>query len=112
MNGNYIYKDSQNDKVILSGKMENNKRIGVWQMFYHDIDLLVETDYSNNELETFRQISSMKLCNGKVEMPENKGKKEIISVKNGIRNGKTVTVNIETKKPIEKITYKNGVEKK
>ena len=112
MNGNYIYKDSQNDKVILSGKMEKNKRIGVWQMYYHDIDLLVETDYSYNGLETFKQISSMKLCNGKVEMPVKDRKKEIISVKNGIRNGKTVTINIETKKPIEKITYKNGVEKK
>jgi len=108
--GEYLKYNSQS-KLITSGKMNIDGKIGVWLNYYYDQNLYKYSEYKHNELvsEKFFTLSG-ETFSGEFNLINNDiNRKEVIKVKEGLRNGKSILYDNSSGKKLNVKKYKNGV---
>lgn len=95
--------------VCESGTYENGNKTGNWIYVDYDQQIQVVYSYTNDRLltEMYYKLDGS-LYSGEYVF-ENETIKEERSIKNGMRNGKTVTYDKSTNKVISKQVYKDGM---
>lgn len=110
--GEYIFLNS-NNKPIITGEYLKEDKIGLWTHFYYDQQVKIESDFKNNiQLNEKYLTLNNGLFSGEF-VYENKDRnlKEVRKIKDGLRNGKTMFIDLNTGKTLEKKNYKNGISK-
>jgi predicted adenine nucleotide alpha hydrolase (AANH) superfamily ATPase len=84
--------------------------IGLWTFYYYDQNVKIEYNYSKNKQTNEKYLKlNGELYSGEFIYYDNEnGVKEERKIKDGLRNGKTIYIDIKTKKTINKENYKNG----
>lgn len=101
------------NKPIVSGKYFREEKVGPWINYFYDQQVKIELNYENNiEINEKYFTLDGSLFSGKfVFINKDRNIKEIRKIKNGLRNGKTLYINLSTGKKIKKERYKNGIKK-
>lgn len=115
-NDSNIYKDGEfkvfnsDDKPIIIGNYYKENRIGKWTYNYDQQRVKLEINYDENMILNEKYFTTDgNLFSGDFTYNNDDGKvKEVRSIKNGLRNGKTVFIDIATGDVIKKIKYKEG----
>jgi len=92
------------------GEYFEESKIGDWIYYYYPQKVKIEIEYedNNNIGEKYLTITN-ELYSGDFTLLDNDKKiKEIRSIKNGLRNGNTEFIDINTGKRINKVKYKDG----
>lgn len=103
----------ENDTLII-GNYNQNKKDGVWTFFHKEQKLKIVEYYSNGETinpELYLNIDGTKYSGKYTKIDLVKKRKEVISIKKGQRNGKTMFYSLIDNEIIDKIKYKNGIKK-
>lgn len=115
--GTNAYKDgsfmlfNSSDQPIVLGKFFKEDRAGIWTNYFYDQQVKVESNYENN-LQLDENYLTLKggLFTGEfVFTNKDEDIKEVRKVKDGLRNGKTIFIDLSTGKTIKKESYKKGV---
>ena len=118
--GEYTLLNENGDKLINGKYKLDGEKNGLWKYYYPKEDVLVESIYlftdKKNQIasELFKTKSDGNITysaqyTGNIRIKNVKDKTiEIISVKNGVRHGKTIIKDLETGDTIKKIKYKEG----
>jgi len=99
-----------NNQPLVTGKLYKNDMIGLWTFYYYDQNVKIESNYVSNQQmdEKYLKLNG-ELFSGEFVYYDNKnGIKEERKIKEGLRNGKTSYIDINTKKTTRKENYKNG----
>ena len=107
--GNYLLSTINNEPLV-EGTLFKGKKRDTWTNYYYDQKVKIENKYSNNEVveELYLKLDGS-LFSGEFENIDiEKNIKEVRKIKDGLRNGKTTFVNLETNKTINKENYKEG----
>lgn len=110
------YKDGEykvlniNNQPEIAGKYFKEDMIGTWSFYYYDQGLKIEYIYEKNIVKNEKYLTlNGELYSGKFEFNDEKnGLKEKRKIKNGLRNGKTIYIDLNTNKIYKKENYKNG----
>ncbi|MBT5990000.1 MAG: hypothetical protein HOG71_04020, partial [Bacteroidetes bacterium] len=108
--GEYIL--SNNDKKpIITGYFLYEKKINKWVFYYYDKGVKIIFSYSNGiKMDEKYYLLNDELFSGEFTyIDKEKNIKELRKIKNGLRNGKTIFVDINSDKIIKKESYKEGV---
>ncbi len=107
--GEFKYLDS-NQRPIIVGKHDGEKMIGLWTFFYYDQNVKIEFNYINNEQvdEKYLTLNGDLFSGNFVYYDYEDQIKEKRKIKDGLRNGKTVYINMKTNKIIKREKYKDG----
>lgn len=114
--GTQGYKDGEfklynsDNKPLVSGAYYKQDRIGLWTFYYYDQLVKIQSNFAN-DIQTDEKYLKLNgdLFSGEFTyINENEGIQQIRSVKDGLRNGKTVYIDLKTKKVVKKESYKNG----
>jgi len=106
LNGKYaLYVKNFN---MINGVYNNGMKTDDWVIKYPDYNIEIVKNYSNDILvsEIFYNITNSKLANGQLIIKNPEKKIEIINIKNGLRNGKTIFM--DNNKEYKVIKYKKG----
>jgi antitoxin component YwqK of YwqJK toxin-antitoxin module len=105
------YKDFDIDgRPLIIGEYFEESKIGDWIYYYYPQKVKIEIEYDDNINigEKYLTITN-ELYSGDFTFLDNDKKiKEIRSIKNGLRNGNTEFIDINTGKRINKVKYKDG----
>ena len=106
-------KNSENDTLII-GSYRKNSKDGVWTFFHPEQSLKITKNYKDgvfNAPEVYLNLNGS-VFNGKyTEIILAEETKEVISIKDGLRNGKSIVYSLIDNAVLNKIKYKNGVKK-
>lgn len=107
--GDYKVYDLNNNPLVIGTYYKENK-MGVWDYFYYSKKVKIEIDYSdsNNIREKYLTLDNQLFTGDFVLINEDENTKEIRTIKNGLRNGNTVTIDLNTQKKLRKVKYKDG----
>lgn len=107
--GNFNVLNSENQPII-TGKFLKEDRIGLWTYYYYDQKVKIESNYIQNNLATEKYYTlNGELFSGEfIYYDEENDIKEERKIKDGLRNGKTIYYDQNTKKSVKKENYKNG----
>lgn len=117
--GSTGYKDgilkilNENNKPIVTGKYYKEDKIGLWTNYYYDQQLKIESNYENDIQMNEKYLTlNGGLFSGEFVF-ENKDEniKEVRKIKDGLRNGKTIFIDLGTGKTLRKDNYKKGIKK-
>lgn len=116
-NGTMGYKDGDynfydySDKLITSGKYYKENRVGLWTYYFHDQNVKIKSNFLQDKMidETYLKLNGDAFTGEFVYYDDENGITEKRKIKEGLRNGKTVYIDTNTKKTIKKENYKNGV---
>ena len=113
ISSNHTNQNTENDTLII-GSYRKNSKDGVWTFFHVEQKLKIIKNYNDGESinpEKYLNLDGT-LYSGKYTIKNLADKrKEVISVKNGLRNGKTMVYSLTDNEIINKIKYKNGLKK-
>lgn len=100
-------------KPLIIGKWYKEDKIGIWITYYYDQNIKIETSYEKYiDFDENYQTLNGELFSGEFELlNEEENTKEIRKIKEGLRNGKTVVIDLSTGKTIKKESYKEGFKK-
>ena len=105
--------NSENDTIII-GSYRKNTKDGVWTFFHPEQSLKITKNYKDgvfNAPEVYLNLNGS-VFNGKyTEIILAEETKEVISIKDGLRNGKSIVYSLTDNAVLNKIKYKNGVKK-
>lgn len=116
-NGEDCYPDGlltlldNNGNKILFGNLLKKNRIGVWNFNYPEQNVQIQVEYSNGEpgTEKYFVLNTTDLFNGTFVYNDTEtGLREERKIKDGLRNGKTVYIDIATGKTTKKEKYEDG----
>lgn len=116
-NGEDCYPDGlltlldNNGNKILFGNLLKKNRIGVWNFNYPEQNVQIQVEYSNGEpgTEKYFVLNTTDLFNGTFVYNDTEtGLREERKIKDGLRNGKTVYIDITTGKTTKKEKYEDG----
>jgi antitoxin component YwqK of YwqJK toxin-antitoxin module len=99
------------NKPVVTGKYYKEDKVGLWTYYYYDQDVKIESNFLQGKMndEKYFKLSG-ELFSGEFVYNDNEnGVKETRKIKEGLRNGKTVYVDLKTDKTIKKESYENGV---
>lgn len=110
------YKDGEfklynsTNKPIVTGKYYKEYRVGLWTFYYYEQNVKIESNFIQDKRNDEKYFTlNGELFSGEfIYNDEENGIKEKRKIKDGLRNGKTVFLDIKTKKTIKKESYKNG----
>lgn len=111
-----IYKDGEykdfdiNDRPLVIGEYFEESKIGDWIYYYYPQKIKIEIEYDDNINieEKYFTLNNEKYSGDFTFIDNDKKIKEIRSIKNGLRNGNTEFIDINTGKRIKKVKYKDG----
>lgn len=100
-----------NNQPIVTGKLHKKDMIGLWTFYYYDQNVKIQSNYAQSKQtdEKYLKLNGGLYSGTFVHYDNENGIKEERKIKDGLRNGKTAYIDIETKKTINKENYKNGV---
>tara|TARA_R110002050_G_scaffold204522_4_gene340197 strand:+ start:124593 stop:126782 length:2190 start_codon:yes stop_codon:yes gene_type:complete len=112
-----IYKDGEYSEfdiignILVKGNYRNNKKISFWSYYFPDQNVRMEV---NNNLqkeydEKYFTLNNSLYSGDFILTNESSNTKEVISIKNGLRHGKTEIIDLSSGKSIKKIKYKYGL---
>ncbi len=112
-----MYKDGEyklcngKNQPIVTGKFFKEDKIGVWISFFYDQNVKIEYRFTNDKVDSEKYLDlNGKLYSGNfIYYDEENEIKEVRKIKDGLRNGNTVYMDLNTDKKIKKESYKNGV---
>lgn len=108
-NGEFTSYDLKDRPLIIGEYLKENK-VNNWTYYYYHQNIRLEIDYDRytDVSEKYFTISN-ELFSGEFTFTDNEQKtKEVRSIKNGVRHGKTVFIDLKTGKKIKKVKYKGG----
>jgi antitoxin component YwqK of YwqJK toxin-antitoxin module len=115
-NGSNVYRNGEyllmkpNGQHLVSGRYLRDDEDGYWYFYYYGQNVKIEILYGRGRpmAEKYFDLNG-NLYNGKfIYNRSEENTSEIRSIKNGLRDGKTITVDEETKKIIKREKYKEG----
>lgn len=101
----------ENGDVKIQGKLKKEDKVGTWKYNYQEQDVQIQIEYTNNEpgIEKYYTLSTGTVFNGIFKFTDNENKiNEERKIKDGLRNGKTVYIDIATGKTTKKEKYEDG----
>ena len=115
--GTKAYKDgsftlfNSSDRPIVLGKFFKEDRVGIWINYYYDQQVKIESNYENDLQmdEKYLTLNGNLFTGEFVFTNKDENIKEVRKVKDGLRNGKTLFIDLSTGKTIKKESYKKGV---
>ena len=108
-NGNYIKYDLAGD-ILVSGKYFKRDKVGFWHHFHRKQGIKIETvPEAEKQIEKYYDSVNNLFSGEFIRYNSSEKTKEVIKIKNGLRNGKTVFYNIDSGKKIKKVNYKEGI---
>lgn len=107
--GEFKLFNSKNQPLII-GKYFKEDMIGPWTFYYYDQNVRIECNFFKGKKidEKYFKLNGDLFSGEFVYFDNENGIKEERKIKDGLRNGKTVYIDIKTKKTIKKENYKNG----
>lgn len=98
-------------KPMVVGKYEKNKKEGQWEYFYYDEGVKVRCNFNQDiKLSEHYLTLSEEPFSGEFKyVDEKENVKELIKVKKGLRQGKTLFIDLNTNEVIKKVSYKEGL---
>lgn len=111
--GDYLLYDNKN-RVIMKGEYSMDEKAGVWTVFYYDKNVKVSTNKnisSSQRKEHYLTLDEELFTGEFIFYDKVNNIKEIRKIKNGLRNGKTVYIDLKTGKITKKENYKKGIKK-
>ena len=109
--GDYELKNAQTGQLLVKGQYENGAKVGLWQKILPDHGVRQEITYGENgfvDQEMFKDQRTGRSISRKIVLPNPNGGEELITIKKGIRHGKTTVYDpLSRVKEIRK--YKKGV---
>jgi antitoxin component YwqK of YwqJK toxin-antitoxin module len=99
-----------NYEPIIKGKLYKENKIDTWTFYYYDQNVKIEKKYIDNAVieELYLKLDNS-LFSGEFEhVDDEKNVKEVRKIKEGLRNGKTIYINLKTNKTVNKEDYKGG----
>lgn len=117
--GSAGYKDgdfkifNESNKPIITGKYYKKDKIGIWTNYYYDQQVKIESNYENDLQmdEKYLTLNGGLFSGEFIYTNENENIKEVRKVKDGLRNGKTLFIDLSTGKTIKIEKYKKGIKK-
>lgn len=114
--GTTAYKDgdfkvfNSDNQPIITGKYYKEDRVGLWTFYYYEQKVKIESNFTQDKRndEKYFTLNGDLFSGEFIYNDEENGIKEERKIKDGLRNGKTVYIDIKTKKTIKKESYKNG----
>ena len=99
-----------NERPIVKGKKYKKNKIDLWTYFYYDQKVKINIKYIDNinVEEQYLNLDGTPFSGEFEYVDVEKNKKEIRKIKDGLRNGKTTIIDLETNKTISKESYKDG----
>ena len=99
-----------NERPLVKGKKYKKNKIDVWTYFYYDQKVKINIKYIDiiNVEEQYLNLDGTPFSGEFEYVDVEKNKKEIRKIKDGLRNGKTTIIDLETNKTISKESYKDG----
>lgn len=94
---------------LIEGKYDRESKIGKWTYFYYSQNVILEIEHDVVDVVEKYLTMTDELYSGDfthISIDENL--KEVRSIKKGLRNGKTIFIDLTTGKTIKKVKYKNG----
>lgn len=115
--GTKAYKDgsftlfNSSDQPIVLGKFFKEDRAGLWTNYFYDQQVKIESNYENDLQmdEKYLTLNGGLFTGEFVFTNKDENIKEVRKVKDGLRNGKTIFIDLSTGKTIKKESYKKGV---
>lgn len=110
-NGTYAHFDI-NDKLLVSGNYSQEKRQGRWIAYNYSQNVRVESIYNrgNKIKELYFSLTENQPFSGEFILVDKESNvREERRIKNGLRHGRTVYIDLSTNKTIRKEKYKKGV---
>ena len=104
--GEYKVYNSLNQPLVL-GKYSRDDKIGIWTYFYYDQGIKIESNLHKSNDEKYYNLTGT-LFSGEFTIINEDNIKEVRTIKNGLRDGKTEYFNSNGEK-IKKEKYKEGV---
>jgi antitoxin component YwqK of YwqJK toxin-antitoxin module len=116
LDGTTAYKEgdyklfNNNNQLIVLGKQYKEDRVGLWTFYYYDQNVKIESNYTKNVRmdEKYLTLNGELFTGEFTYIDDEKGVKEERKIKEGLRNGKTTYIDLETNKTINKENYING----
>jgi len=102
-----------NDTIVM-GIYSQNLKDGIWTFFHPEQSLKITKNYNDGVFTAPEVYSNLNgsVFNGKyTEIILAEETKEVISIKDGLRNGKSIVYSLIDNAVLNKIKYKNGVKK-
>lgn len=117
--GSTGYKDgvlkilNESNKPIVTGKYFKEDRVDLWTNYYYDQQVKIESNYENDLQmdEKYLTLNGGFFTGEFVYTNKDENIKEVRIVKDGLRNGKTIFIDLSTGKTIKKESYKKGIKK-
>jgi antitoxin component YwqK of YwqJK toxin-antitoxin module len=111
------YKDGEyklfnsNNQPIVTGNFYKESKNGLWTFYYYDQKIKIESNFTSSGAtdEKYLFLNGDLFSGDFVYYDADNGIKEVRKIKDGLRNGKTIYFDIDTKKKIKKESYKNGI---
>lgn len=101
----------ENGDVKIQGKLKKEDKIETWKYNYPEQNVQIQIEYTNNKpgLEKYFVLNTTDLFNGTFLYNDTEtGLREERKIKGGLRNGKTVYIDIATGKTAKKEKYEDG----
>jgi antitoxin component YwqK of YwqJK toxin-antitoxin module len=98
------------NRPIVTGRYYKEDMIGLWTFYFFGQEVKIESNFMNGKKsdEKYLKINGDLFSGEFIYNDDREGVIEERSIKNGLRNGKTVYVDAKTKKVIKKENFKNG----
>lgn len=111
-----IYKDGEyndydiSNRPLITGEYFKENKIGDWIYYYYPQKVKIEIEYDDNIIitEKYLDLNDALFSGEFTHINEENKIKEIRKIKNGLRNGNTEFIDINTGKRIKKVKYKDG----
>lgn len=111
-----IYKDGDyedldiSNRPLIIGKYFQERKIGNWVYYYYPQKVKIEIEYNDNTTisEKYLDLNDALFSGEFIYINEEDNVKEIRKIKNGLRNGITEFIDINTGKRVKKVKYKDG----
>lgn len=115
--GSNGYKDgelkifNESNKPIVTGRYYKEDKIGLWTNYYYDQQVKIESNYEDDIQmnEKYLTLNGRLFSDEFVFINKDENIKEVRKIKDGLRNGKTIFIDLSTGKTIKKESYKKGV---
>lgn len=91
--GEYEIRDIKNGQKLTKGEFTNGVPSGEWKQYYYDDQIIQCVTYQQGDIanEVFLDQKTGRKAGGKVSWINRKGLLEVVSIKKGLRHGKTIT---------------------
>lgn len=108
--GEYLLYNAEGNPII-TGTYLKEIKINLWTYYYYEQGIKIESNFSNDIKtdEKYLTLSGEVYSGEFTYQDEENAIKEIRNIKGGLRNGKTIYIDLSTDKTIKKESYQNGI---